>query len=313
MRQLRLGLVLASLAVAVFLVAPAAFAAADPIEGTWSISGGAVRVTATGASTFVGVVTAPTTLAVCVHQTGQAMWDIHGGNGSYAGTHVGFTSDCQPDPGQVSSWTVAEESGMYTMRFCATVESTTNCYRLERLKPPPAPDDEENARGTGIGFSVSMRAEASKGSSRLFPSYIQSRSSGRGSADISGDDATRLSFADGSFRLSHEYLLFADERVTLKVVGGSLHGRWSKGRSIMLQVRVSATNFSGCRVGTTGSAILKDGRGRSADSFAVGICGIALLYVNSPRNQDFVKVRIWTASGDAGSGSSQPPPSGAPF
>ncbi len=113
-------------------------AAAEAIEGTWSFGGGAVLVTATGPTTFVGVVTQATTFDICKHPVGQRMWEIRGSGSSYTGTHVGFhNADCSPYPGFRATWDVSETSSSFTARFCwFAPEGNSACSTLERLKPP---------------------------------------------------------------------------------------------------------------------------------------------------------------------------------
>lgn len=113
--------------------------AADPIEGTWSFSGGAVTVTAQGAGRFTGTVTKETRFSTCPHPVGQAMWQISAaGGGNYTGTHVGFTdlSTCTAaNPPFSATWKLKESAGAYGLEFCDNVVGNgIECTTLARLK-----------------------------------------------------------------------------------------------------------------------------------------------------------------------------------
>jgi lysophospholipase L1-like esterase len=115
----------------------------DPIEGTWSFSGGAVTVVSDRPGHFVGTVTQPTRFEECTHPAGQRMWDITAaGGGKYTGTHVGFHAapGCEPFPGFRTTWEIADSGGKLSLRVCFTIPDSgrVGCNTLERLKPPEA-------------------------------------------------------------------------------------------------------------------------------------------------------------------------------
>lgn len=129
-----------ALAAAAVALLPAAAGAAEPIEGTWSVSGGAVSVVATAPGTFAGTVTAPTKFSACVHEAGQRMWELTGAGTRYTGTHDGFElGSCAIIEDLPATWDVQEQAGKFTLTMCVTFpeDGRTECNTLERLKPPP--------------------------------------------------------------------------------------------------------------------------------------------------------------------------------
>ncbi|MDO8308081.1 MAG: hypothetical protein Q7V58_06970 [Actinomycetota bacterium] len=111
--------------------APAA-TAIDPIVGQWSYQGGIVEVTGSNGN-FAGRIVQATSFNQCVHQVGQQMWTIHGSNGSYSGTHVGFNlADCTDLP-MSATFTLSDNGdGTLSLRLCAEA----GCATLQRAVPP---------------------------------------------------------------------------------------------------------------------------------------------------------------------------------
>jgi hypothetical protein len=129
-----------------------AYAASQPIEGTWNFEGGQVAVQVDPTGGFTGVVVAPITFAGCTHPIGQLIWGITGSGLSYTGTHVWFHSNCQPNPGGQSTWTITSMTpALYTLTFCTAHPGSgapdptattghpvgsTLCYDLTRALAP---------------------------------------------------------------------------------------------------------------------------------------------------------------------------------
>jgi hypothetical protein len=104
-------LLLALLALAALAAAATPAGAADPIEGVWSFSGGAVAIEGLSDGSYQGTVVSPTTFAVCPHPAGQVMWTGMRlqPDGSFWGLHSWFKGGdkCEENPLRgLSAWRV---------------------------------------------------------------------------------------------------------------------------------------------------------------------------------------------------------------
>jgi hypothetical protein len=102
LRQPLLAALLTLLAIFATTSSAAAAEAANPIEGVWSFTGGAVAVQASADGTYQGTVVSPTQFATCVHPAGELMWTQMRpqADGSFWGRHQWFHGGdkCEPNP-----------------------------------------------------------------------------------------------------------------------------------------------------------------------------------------------------------------------
>ena len=82
--------------------AAAGSAAANPIEGVWSFTGGEVAIQPLPDGKFQGIVVSPTTFATCIHSAGEVMWTSMRpqADGSFWGLHQWFRGGdkCEANP-----------------------------------------------------------------------------------------------------------------------------------------------------------------------------------------------------------------------
>ena len=136
----------ALLAFAFAVPAAAPAAPPDPLVGTWRYGDGTVQVVRHANGSFTGTVRSTVRFAACPHLRGEAMWRLWGGEGSYSGRQLSFG----PRPG--CGWRVPLAASIRVHRTVLELRvarreairpgacgALTDCFRLVRVGPPPAP------------------------------------------------------------------------------------------------------------------------------------------------------------------------------
>lgn len=272
---MRPALAVLGLSLAVFLGSAQARTAAEPIEGTWNISGGQVLVTPTGPGSFQGVIVKPTTLSTCPHPAGELMWVLRGSGTHYEGTHLGFgpggCSDRRQFPAVVD---VSEEAGRFTLKLCVTITTADNridCNTFERAKPPAA-----GVKKTYLwGVTLRVGDKATLGS-------LKSRvAGGTGSleAETIGSRTTVRKIA-GSVRLTDTTKAGRRLSIVFAAVSAGFAPRAGGGGLLQVSAAVRSSGFANCAKGASARLVLLDAAGTGPDSFAFSACGTRRTYVD---------------------------------
>jgi hypothetical protein len=143
------------------------------IERVWSFNGGAVDVIGQANGTLIGIVSAPTKFAKCIHPKQEQMWIEmrRQADGSYWGLHRWyFEPTCTPNPlDGPTAWRVLEAGGKAFLRVCFSApgsdaqptiaadgsygHATYGCVDSRAIAPlPPVPPNQ----GAGAPFKKAV-------------------------------------------------------------------------------------------------------------------------------------------------------------